>query len=210
MATLADMKLRWETCLSLCAALLLLGALTACETMAGKRDTGGTNLPPVRRVDPSTELLRAGDKLIIILQDIPGGPLLHEQAITEDGKITLHLNQEFTAAGRTRSQLQQDIVTRYVPAYYKRLTATIKVEDKFFFVQGEVKLPSRYVLSPDMSVLKAVSTAGGFTDFANRREVQLTRLSGEKFVIDCKEALNKPTLDLKVYAGDQVVVPRRF
>lgn len=204
------MKLPWKTCLGLCAAVLLLGAFTACESMAGSRGQTGKLPPPPRPVDPATEQLRAGDKLLIILLDTPGGPIPHEQAITEDGKITLHLNQEFTAAGKTRSQLQQEIVARYVPAYYKRLTATIKVEDKYFFVQGEVKLPNRYTLSPDMSVLKAVSTAGGFTDFANRREVQLTRLGGEKFIVDCKEALNRQELDLKVYAGDQVVVPRRF
>lgn len=199
-----------KTCLGLCAALLLIGAFSGCISFGPPGRTDPPLPPPPRAADPATEQIRVGDKLLIILLDTPPGPIPHEQAIGEDGKITLHLNQEFTAVGKTRSQLQQEIVGRYVPAYYKRLTVNIKVEDKFFFVQGEVKLPNRYILSPDMSVLKAISTAGGFTDFANRREVQLTRLGGEKFIVDCKEALKRQELDLKVYAGDQVVVPRRF
>ena len=205
------MNRRWESLKTLLSLLGLAFALVlgiACETTGGGKD--GTNNPPVKPPPPGVELLRAGDKLTVLLLDIPPGPIQTEQAITEDGKITLHLNQEFVAAGKTRPQLQAEIVARYVPAYYKRLTATIKVEDKFFFVDGEVKLPNRYILSPDLTVLKAISTGGGFTDFANRREVQLTRQNGEKFVIDCKEALKKSTLDLKVSAGDRIVVPRRF
>jgi len=58
--------------------------------------------------------------------------------------------------------------------------------------------------------LKAVSSAGGFTDFAKKTTVTVTRLDGTIFTINCNRAAEKPELDLPVYPGDRVNVARRF
>jgi protein involved in polysaccharide export with SLBB domain len=60
-----------------------------------------------------------------------------------------------------------------------------------------------------MTVLRAIASAGGFTDFANRDKIELRRPNGEKYLIKWKKALENPKLDVPVYPGDQVTVHKR-
>ncbi|MBI3876588.1 MAG: SLBB domain-containing protein, partial [Verrucomicrobia bacterium] len=98
----------------------------------------------------------------------------------------------------------------YVPRFYLTLTPTVKIQERYFFVQGEVRKADRYIYTSDMTVLKAIATAGGFTDFAGRSEVQLTLFNGETMTIDAREAQRNHALDIKVLPGESINVPRRF
>ena len=158
----------------------------------------------------SSDNLRAGDKVTITLTDVPNGPILSEHIIPDDGEITIHLDLKTKAAGKTKRQLQDDIRKLYVPQYYLRMTVNVKTEDRFVFASGEVKLPNRYLYSGELSVLKVIATAGGFTDFANKRKVELARINGTIERIDCVKALADSSLDLPVFPGEKVFVPRRF
>lgn len=191
--------------LTLFAAIALVSGI-ACETPPRGR---GNPLPPPDS-NTSTEYFRAGDKITVILTDFPGGPAQYEQQIADNGSITLHLNQAFVAANRTRSQLQDEIHQRYVPSYYQRMTVVVRPLEQFFFVQGEVRAQNRYPFSSGMTVLKAITTAGGFTPFADERNVTITRGNGRQETVDCKRAKDDPRLDLLIYPGDQIEVPRRF
>ena len=59
-------------------------------------------------------------------------------------------------------------------------------------------------------MLKAIASAGGFTDFANKKKVKLTRVDGRTQTVNCVKALDNPSLDLEVYPGDKIHVPRRL
>jgi len=60
-------------------------------------------------------------------------------------------------------------------------------------------------------VLKAISVAGGFTEFANKTNVEVTRINGEKpIIVDCKKALRIHKLDIPIYPGDHVFVRKRW
>lgn len=72
------------------------------------------------------------------------------------------------AAGKTAGQLQRELQEAYVPKLYRRLTVTVLTENRVFFVDGEVRQPGRLVYTGELTVLKAVASAGGFTDFAAR------------------------------------------
>jgi len=157
--------------------------------------------------------IRAGDTLRINFSDLPivvQSPM--EERVRDDGTITLLENQTFTAAGKNRGQLEKEIHERYVPAYYKKMTVSVlpKSETQFYFVDGEVKLPARQVYISRTTVLKAIASAGGFTDFARKGKVTLTRVDGRKFFVDCKKAQTDPRLDLEVFPGDKIWVPRRI
>jgi polysaccharide export outer membrane protein len=173
--------------------------------------TTGTNTGPATgagKPEANPDILRIGDLVGVTFQ---GAPDLtnHEERIKEDGTITLKHIGSIKAAGMTVGGLQRDIHTAYVPKYYPNLVVTVRAEDRFFFVDGEVKVPNRYVYSGQQTVLRAIATAQGFTDFAAKDRVELTRVDGQKFVVDCKKAQRKPELDLPVYPGDRVMVPRR-
>jgi polysaccharide export outer membrane protein len=161
---------------------------------------------------PQPEVFRAGDSLTIVWADLPVPTAPFEGKIKEDGTITLLLNQTFTAAGKTAGELEQEIRACYVPKYYKNMTVTVssKESTRWYYVLGEVRVPNRQIYNSRITVLQAIASAGGFTDFANKKKVKLTRVDGRTQIVNCSKALENPTLDLEVYPGDTIHVPRRW
>jgi polysaccharide export outer membrane protein len=154
--------------------------------------------------------LRAGELLTITYSDLVNPQLPFEGRIREDGTITLLLNQTFTAVGKTIVEFEKEIRDRYVPKLFVNLTATVRVHDRFFYVSGEVRQPSRQEYRSDITVLGAIAASGGFTDFANRKKVQVIRADNRKVKVNCEMARERPELDLPIYPNDRVIVPRRF
>ncbi len=131
----------------------------------------------------------------------------HEEQINESGNISLPLIGSIKSAGKTLGQLQMDIQNAYVPKYYKNLNISVTAE-RFYFVGGEVRSPNRYPYLSGVTVLQAIQSASDFTDFADRKHVQLKRANGKIEIVNCKKALNDPKLDLPVYPSDTITVPR--
>ena len=189
------------------------GAATAVSPAAATPSAAPVAAPVVGHVaSPEPERFRAGDSLTVVYADLPGATPAFEGKIKEDGTITLLLNQTFIAAGKTAGQLEKEIRARYVPKYYKNLTVTVTPQQstRWYYVLGEVRLPNRQVYTSPITVLQAIASAGGFTDFANKKKVKLTRIDGRTYTVNCVKALEKPSLDLPVYPGDTIHVPRRW
>ncbi len=152
-----------------------------------------------------------GDWITITFTDVPP-PFIPEQRVQvpEDGMITLPHNVQIRAVGKTTTQLEREIRAAYVPSIFVQLTATVKTEQRVFFVDGEVRQPSRQPFSGEMTVLRAITTVGGFTDFANRKRIEIRRQSGEKILVNWFEALDDPGLDLPIFPNDYIVVKRKL
>jgi protein involved in polysaccharide export with SLBB domain len=158
----------------------------------------------------SSGVLRVGDLVRVSLLDIPQPPQPVEIRIPDDGRITLPYNITVDARGKSVSQLQEEIRNAYVPTLFVRLTVNIKTEERFYFVGGEVRVPNRQPYMGEMTVLRAIDTAGGFTDFASRKKIELRRANGEIHNINWDKARKNPKLDLIVYPNDQITVGRRW
>ena len=158
----------------------------------------------------SPEIIKIGDVLTVSFLDIPNSPPASGIKVREDGTITLLHNQTFVAAGKTSGDLEREIRVTYVPKYYVNMTVTVLMQNGFYFVDGEVKSPNRYPYAGKTTVLKAIASAGDFTDFANRKKVRLTRTDGHTLIINCYKALEDPSLDVEVYPNDKIHVPRRL
>jgi polysaccharide export outer membrane protein len=154
--------------------------------------------------------LSSGDLVRVVFSDVPQPPAPVEIRIPEDGRITLPYNMTVYAIGKTVSQLQDEIRNLYVPKLFVRLTVNIKTEERFYFVGGEVRAPARQQYNGDLTVLRAIDSVGGFTDFAQRKKIELRRANGQVHMINWEKARKNPTLDLKVYPNDQIIVHRRF
>jgi len=74
-----------------------------------------------------------------------------------------------------------------------------------YYVTGEVKKPDAYKFEDGTTVLKAVTTAGGFSEKASTGRVKIVRKNNDK-----EEILLRVKMDEPVLPGDVIVVPESF
>jgi polysaccharide export outer membrane protein len=199
--------------LVLVAALVLLG-FAGCAAM-DPNDPFSNNVADTGNSDTNAvgELARlnVGDIVTITMVGPPEEQTPLEKPITDDGTIQLPDVGRIQAAGKTPGELEQAIHDHYVPAIYTHLSVTVKITgDRVYFVRGEVKTPGRLVYDGPITVTKAITSAGDFTDYANHHEVYLTRANGKRFELDCDSILKGEEPDPPVFPGDQIEVKRRW
>jgi polysaccharide export outer membrane protein len=153
-----------------------------------------------------------GDKLRIeVYKD---DHLSQSLQIRPDGKITLPLVGDLPAAGRTSMELRDAIGTSLKDYITNPVVTVIVVETapQVVYVTGEVTKPGALALvNGHMSVVQAIAMAGGFTDFAKRKDVLVMRKTAngmQTLHFNYKEALDDDTRrePLQLMAGDTVVV----
>jgi polysaccharide export outer membrane protein len=212
----------WE---AVCGLFLAGLVLTGCGSLGGSRqkysDVSSSQASAVAHTPVAAEApthaligfdkIKVGDSLTITYADLPTAVQPFDGQVKEDGTITLIQNQVFQVAGKSLRELEGEIQARYVPSIYRNLTATVKKtpQTQFYYVGGDVRSPGRQVYISRITVTKAIQSAGDFTDFAKKSKVVLTREDGRKFTIDVPKALKDAKLDLEVFPGDSINVPRR-
>ena len=205
----------------------ILVVLTGCATAQyADQDSISTNNPPAISgtpvsVAPSAadsqtgpvrpDTLRTGDRINVSFGGLPVPVERHEEQIRDDGYFNPPLlGRPIKAAGKSIGQLQEELQKLYVPDYFKAATITVRRQDSYYFVGGEVKAPGQKPYLSEMTVLKAIQTAGDFTDFSKKSMIQVIRANGHKEKpVNYNKALVNPKLDLPIFPGDQVIVPKR-
>jgi protein involved in polysaccharide export with SLBB domain len=167
-----------------------------------------TGSPPTNADDSDVARFHVGDTVTVTLSGLPDPIDPHIESIKEDGTITMPDIGHVQAAGKTAGELQNEIHDLYVPRLYLHLTVAVTTGDRVYYVRGEVKTPGRQLYVGETTVTKAITSAGDFTDFANRRDVLLTRANGTQIKVNCKKVLNGDEPDPPVYPNDQIVVKR--
>jgi polysaccharide export outer membrane protein len=160
----------------------------------------------------SPDLLRPNDLVTITFADVMPPLKNYEERIKDDGTITpptVSRDGPVQAAGKTTGQLQRELQQRY-EKYYRRITVTVLGENRFFYVDGQVRSPGGKPYVGEITLVKAIAVAGGCTDFAKKTKVQLTRANGKKLTVNYEKALKDQALDPPVYPGDQIYIPRRL
>ena len=160
---------------------------------------------------PSSDLLEPGNPVTISFSGLSTVPLPFTCRIREDGTITPpYLNKQIKAAGKTIGALEQELEKEYVPKIYRTINVTIRTAERFYFVGGEVRQPSRQPYIGRITVSQAIQSAGDFTDFADQRKVRVFRSNNKVQIVDCKAALEDPTKDVLIYPGDRIVVDSKL
>ena len=134
--------------------------------------------------------------------------------IRPDGKITLPLVGDVPAAGRTALELR-DAIGAALKDYITNPVVTVMVVEttpQVVYVTGEVTKPGAMpFVNGHMSIVQAIAMAGGFTDFAKRKDILVMR-KGPKGMqtlhFNYKEAINDDNHrePLQLMAGDTVIV----
>lgn len=129
--------------------------------------------------------------------------------VDEEGNINLSLVGTVAAVGKTPAELQKIIHDLYVPKYFPEINVSVRGQVGYFYVDGEVYQRGKKDYTGPTTIVKAITDAGGFTDFANERRVRLTRGKHTKN-INVKRAMADPSYDVPIYPGDTIYVPRTW
>jgi polysaccharide export outer membrane protein len=193
----------------------LLAAGLAAQTGAAQRsaDAGSAKaaVDAHEATSPPDYVIGADDTLHISVWKEPD--LSETLPVRPDGKISMPLLNDVTAAGLTPLQLK-DSITEKLKKYLADPRVTVVVtamNSQRIFVSGEVQHTGAVALLPHMTVLQALSHAG-FTQFANLKGIYLLRITNgkqEKLPFNYKEVIkgNHPEQNIELKPGDTVVVP---
>lgn len=153
------------------------------------------------------------DVLRIVTWKEPGLSM-EKVLVRSDGKITFPLLYDIQAAGSTPFELAKTIESG-LKKFLEDPYVTVHVEDpqsKKFYILGEVMGTGEYPLIKPLTVLQAFAIAGGFTEWASKKEIILLRNEGgaEKVHrINYKKIVNGEDIgqNLTLRANDTIIVP---
>lgn len=118
------------------------------------------------------------------------GPVLPDA--TEDADVTRVNIQDLQIGKAGQNVVLEDGDTIFVP----------KAES--FFVTGHVRSPGSYVFEPGLTVLQAISLAGGITDRGSTRGIRIRR------IVDGRQRDVSVNMEDRVQPGDTIIVRQRF
>jgi polysaccharide export outer membrane protein len=155
---------------------------------------------------PSAYVLKPLDPIYIRFSGILEQREL-ELVIDENGEISLlHIKEPIKAAGLTASALETKIENLYVEGgIYKNVSVNVTMTAKLYYVQGEVNQPGQFQLTSGTTLLQAIAGARGYTAFANKKKVTISR-QGKIYTYNARELENDPSKDVKIEAGDVIKV----
>lgn len=135
--------------------------------------------------------------------------------VRPDGKISLPLLNDVQAAGLTPTQLSATLgekLSKYVTSAHPVTVIVTQINSQRVYVLGEVARAGAYPMVPGMTVLQVLSTAGGFTPFANTKNIYVLRTQNgaqHKFAFNYKNVVSgkQPEENIALKPGDTIVVP---
>ena len=134
--------------------------------------------------------------------------------VRPDGRISFPLIQDMQAAGMNPTQLKENI-ERALKLYIDVPNVTVivdAIQSYRVFVTGKVGKPGAIMAEKPISVLQALSLAGGFTDFATPADIVIIRNSGEDSTLyrfNYPEVIKGKNFsqNMLLRTGDVVIVP---
>lgn len=151
------------------ASLTIAMVLAACGS--GNTDY---RIPAEAQVARPSSTLAVGD---VIRVSFAGDPKLDTtQKIGMNGQISLPTVGSVTASGRSVSSLQSQLTRMYEP-HLANPEVLVAIENRAaaVYVSGEVNNPGKVPLDRSMTALEAIMESGGFSKFANPKQVFVIR-----------------------------------
>ena len=101
--------------------------------------------------------------------------------IGESGVLNYPLLGELRVSERTVKELETELTQRLRGDYLVDPDVTVSVDEyRPVFVNGEVKNPGAYPFQPGLTLQKAIALAGGFTERASRKKIQVLAADGSE------------------------------
>lgn len=206
-------KTRWSALyippLLLCTAWCSGQQATANVTKSAVSTTALTETRSATTATPYT--IGSGD--VLNVQVWKEKDLSQTVVVRPDGKISLPLLGDLQVIGKEPSQVEEIVQTRLQSMVVEpRVTVTVaEIHSRMVYITGEVARPGAYPLNTPITVLQLIAQAGGLTEFASRKKIQVIRANNKrdehllsyKAMTQSKDGSNNLILN----PGDTVVIP---
>ncbi len=173
----------------------LLGVTLLLGLFAGSR--------VLAQADAEAYKLGPGDQIIITV--FGEDDLSMNFRLNDTGTLNYPFLGELKIEGLSVAELEQLITSGLKGPYLINPDVTASIgEYRPFFVHGEVKRPGGFPYQPGLTLEKAVALAGGFTDRASRRKIEVIRAG------DSTATAQRIKLSGRIFPGDVVTVQQSF
>ncbi len=192
-----------QTCMAVTVLATLIG-LPACSTTATSR---------YRDIEvdlrSAVQASALGPRDLIHIRVYQHADLTADFAISPTGEIDFPLVGKLTVEGLVPSQVSALVKRKLSEGFIKRPHVNVQVKafnSKKVFVLGKVKKPGRFTYSDSMTVIEAVTLAGGFGDLAERNYTIVTR-AGRRIAVPVEKIMQGLAANFRLQPADIVYVP---
>lgn len=202
----------WNRTLITIISLIAICFFTLSNTLLAQDTTADSKSKETREQKESYYKIGAGDVLNIFVWKEPD--LTQDVTVMPDGRIIFPMVGDIMAKGRSAVEFK-NILTDKLKDYISSPEITVMVRQsnsRQIYTIGKVNNPGPYPLAPEMTVLQALSTAGGFTEWADTEDVMVVRRTDNKETIkkfNYQDFIKgkKPEQNILLEPGDTIVVP---
>jgi polysaccharide export outer membrane protein len=178
---------------------------------------GGCQTPPPPLPNPpgprTAVRLAPGDTIKVAYADetVPD----QTQKIRRDGKVSLPLIGQVTAAGKRPIDFQDELVSRYEGELENNeVVVTLENGTGTVIVSGFANKPGPIAFDRPTTIYQAIMEAGGVSDYGSLRNIHLTRIiNGEQHteIVNLRPTVHgEPTIPKYVQDGDVIYVSRSW
>ena len=163
---------------------------------------------PAAPVDPKSYLIGPEDIIEVRVWREPEVSAVVQ--VRPDGKIALPLINDVEAAGLTPEKLKENLVQALSKYYNKPEVFVVirAVQSKKYHIVGEVNRTGTFPLVVPITILEALTNAGGFREFANPKKVTILR-NGKILKFNYSDVIKGKNMEqnIPIEHGDYIVVP---
>ena len=205
---------------ALLGSMLLVPALALCQSATPVKGATTTASPPPESaaaaptgvVPPPGYVIGPEDVLSILFWREKN--LSSEVVVRPDGRISLPLLNDVTAAGLTADELREKVMTE-ANKFVEDATATVvvkQINSRKVFITGNVSKPGLYPLTGPLNVLQLIAIAGGLLEFADGEKIRVMRVengnpTAQPFNYKSVSEGKNLRQNIELKPGDTVVVP---
>lgn len=172
--------------------------------------SGGTAVPAMMgggaAVDPSAYKIGVED--VLGMQVWREAEFSRMYTVRADGKINMPLVGEIAAAGLTPKELEVKVIEALGTIMNRPQVNVfvLEVRSRKYYVSGEVAKTGAFFIPSKITVLEALSLAGGLREFANKKKIFIRR-GTEQIKYDYNAVMKGKKPDIELLPNDHIFVP---
>ncbi len=184
---------------------LVNGVLLLTVVACGGPMTQHEQVVPVQSLQVTAQSYRLGPNDVLGIEVFDESDLSTETTVSGHGTIKFPLLGELRVAGMTVKEVEEDLTERLKAGYLKNPKVTVSImKYRNFYVSGEARSPGAFPYREGITVLKAITLAGGWTDRAVKDEVKILRM------VNSQQQILVVGLQETIKPDDIIIVPESF